>query len=387
MAARIPHVALLVETSREYGRGLLRGIIRYEREHGPWSIFFQPRGLGDPIPDWLADWDGDGILLRVDNRKVAEAVIACGMPAVDLRGLLGLKMPRVGIDNGAMVDLVFDHLRDRGFRHLAFCGLPRGLNHWMDFRGDCFAQRAKEAGLVCHMFRARRHGRSTGAWESEQEQIASWIAGLPRPLGLMACNDDRGLQVLDACRRAGVRVPDEVAVVGVDNDEFLCNLSRPPLTSVDVGVERAGYEAAALLDRLMRRKRVAQQQIYFPPIGVVVRQSTDVMAIDDRALVELVRYIREHACTGVRVNEVLKQSKLSSSTLLRRFKALLGRTPKQEILRVQLEEAKRLLASTDLPVSGIAERAGFGELKRLSTVFRARFGMSPGAFRRQARPT
>jgi LacI family transcriptional regulator len=381
-------VALLVETSREYGRGLLRGIIRYEREHGPWSIYFQPRGLGEPPPEWLADWDGDGILVRADTRKLADAVVASGIPAVDLRvSLPGLKLPSVGIDNRAMVDLVFDHLRDRGFRHFGFCGLPRGLNIWADFRGECFARRAHEAGCDCHIFDAPRRGRSTGIWEVEQEAIAAWLTSLPQPVGVMASHDDRGLQVLDACRRAGLRVPDEVAVVGVDNDEFLCNLARPPLTSVDVGVERAGYEAAALLDRLMARKRVPEQKLFFPPIGVVVRESTDVMAISDRELAELVRYIREHACEGIRVHDVLKRSSLSPSTLLRRFKAVLGRSPKEEILRIQLDQARRLLASTDLPVSAVASRCGFGELKRLSTLFRSKVGMTPGMFRRQARPS
>jgi LacI family transcriptional regulator len=383
---RLRHVSLLIETSREYGRGLLRGVIRYQREHGPWSIYFQPRGLGEPPPAWLRNWDGDGILVRADNRALADAVIRSGLPAVELRfAVPDLDLPAVGIDNRSIVQLATQHLFDRGFREFGFCGQPRGENSVMDFRGDCFAELIQAAGGRCDIFRPRRSGRGTAAWEQQQEAIAVWIAGLPKPIGVMACNDDRGLQVLDACRRARVRVPDQVAVIGVDNDEFLCNLSSPPLTSVDVGVERAGYEAAALLDRLMSKKLVTERRIFLPPIGVVVRQSTDVVALADRALAELIRYVREHACSGLRVEDLLERTPLSRSSLQRRFKAVLGRTPKAEILRTQLERAKELLAHTDLPIAEVAGRCGFAQLKRFSGAFHAKIGMPPGAYRRRVR--
>jgi LacI family transcriptional regulator len=386
MSGRIPHVALLIETSREYGRGLLRGIIRHNREHGPWSIYFQPRGLGEPPPRWLRGWHGDGILVRVDTPAMANAVRESGIPAIDLRiALPDLDMPKVGIDNRVIVDLAFGHLRDRGFRHFAFCGLPPGLNVWVDFRGENFARAAEAALGVCHVFPARRQGSTEAAWEQEQEEIAAWLTCLPRPVGVMACHDDRGLQVLDACRRAGLNVPDEVAVIGVDNDEFLCNLAQPPLSSIDVGVERAGYEAAALLDRMMTGQEKEARTIALPPLGVVVRQSTDVIAIDDPDLVTVIRHIREHACDGLRVDDLLRRSRLSASTLQRRCKAILGRTLKEEMLRVQLEQAKHLLATTDLPTGDIAVRCGFADLKRLSTIFRLKMGKPPGVYRRQVR--
>ena len=386
MKPRLRHVALLIETSREYGRGLLRGVIRYQREHEPWSLYFRPQGLGEPPPAWLRSWKGDGILVRANSRKTADLVIETGLPAVELRfSVPDLDLPCVGIDNRLTVELAFQHLHDRGFRSFGFCGLPRGENVVVDYRGECFRELAGKVGARCDLYPGPAGRRRSGPWEEEQAEIADWIAALPKPAGIMACHDDRGLQVLDACRRAGVRVPDEAAVIGVDNDEFLCNLSSPPLSSVDVGVERAGYEAAALLDRLMARRQVRERRILLPPIGVVVRQSTDVMPIEDQDLARVIRYIREHACAGIRVDDVLRQGTLSHSTLQRRFKALLGRTPKDEITRVQLERAKHLLAHTDLPAAAIAARCGFAQLKRLSTVFAAKVGVPPGAFRRQAR--
>ncbi len=385
MSRSMPHVALLIETSREYGRGLLRGVIRYLREHGPWSLYFRPKGLGEPPPVWLETWHGDGILVRADNRPLAEAVVRSRLPAVELRwSFPDLDLPAVGIDNRAVVALAVDHLRERGFRDFGFCGLPARQNIVVDFRQTCFAEQVRAIGGTAHVFPARR-GRQSGAWEREQEEIVRWLAGLPKPVGVMAGNDDRGLQVLDACRRAGLQVPDEVAVIGVDNDEFLCNLSSPPLTSVDVGVERAGYEAAALLDQLMAGKKPPGRKIFLEPLGVVVRQSTDVLAVPDPELAAVVRFIRAHACEGIRVDDALSEVACSRSTIQRRFRAVVGRSPKAEIMRVQLEQARRLLAQTDLPIAEVARRCGFAELKRLSSVFRAKVGVSPAAYRRQAK--
>ena len=229
-----PVVALLIETSREYGRGLLRGIIRYQREHGPWSVYFKPQGLGDPPPRWLARWRGDGILARINDRHMAEVVLKTGLPAVDLRGAVGeLGLPVVGVDNRAVIRLAVRHFLDRGFRHFAFCGTPRGENCYQDERADRFQDSLARHGFNCHLHLGDA-GRGAQSWEDEQRQIVDWLRSLEKPLAVMACNDDRGHQMLDACLRAGLHVPDEVAILGVDNDPLLCALSTPPLSSVDV---------------------------------------------------------------------------------------------------------------------------------------------------------
>jgi LacI family transcriptional regulator len=386
MSVRPPHVALLIETSREYGRSLLRGVTRYLHKHGPWLLLFRPAGLTDLAQTWLRDWKGDGLLVRADSAQLLDAVMRTGRPAVELRFAHNHpKIPVVGIDSQAVVELAFHHLWDRGLRHFAFCGLPLGETLWADGRREYFEQLAAEAGSPCSVFAARREGRRQMLSEIELTRIADWLVSLKKPVGLMACNDDRGQQVLEACRLRGLQVPDEVAVIGVDNDEFLCNLSSPPLSSVNVGAERIGYEAAALLGRLMTGQRAPVDPVLLPPLGVVVRRSTDMVASEDRELAKLVRFVRENACGGLRVAEALQRSSLSQSTMQRRFKALLGRTPKQEILRIQLERAKQLLAETDLTVADIALKCGFSEMKRLSEVFRAEFGVPPLAYRRQCR--
>lgn len=387
MTSTVKRVAVVVETSREYGRGVLRGIIRYEHEHGPWSIYFQPGGLGEPPPAWFRDWRGDGVLVRADTPQLVEAVLAKRVPVVDLRlAFPEYQIPFVGVDNRLIVDLAFRDLLERGFSNFAFLGLSRRPKiWWAEQRGEYFMQLAEQAGGTCHVFQPRPTRDSHAISEYDREKLVTWVKGLPRPVAIMGCSDDCSLQVAEVCRVVGFRVPDDVAILGVDNDEFLCNLSQPSMSSVDLGPERSGYQAAALLDEMMSGAKVKQTEVFLPPIGVVARRSTDVIAIDDLELAGLIRYIREHACDGIRVEDAMRRSNLCVSTLQRRFKALLGRTPKEELLRVQFERAKQLLMSTDLAINEVADRCGFREAKGLIAMFHAQIGMPPGAYRREMR--
>ena len=251
---KIPHIALLIETSREYGRGLLRGVARYHQEHGPWSIYFEPHGLNDRPPYWLKHWKGDGILARIDDRRMADAILATRLPAVDVRGALeDLPIPFVGLDNRPIAKLCFEHLQQCGLVNFAFCGTPRGMKTRIrTAAATCSWSWWQPPAKIARSSWVGRGGAAPSSWEIEQQQIARWLKGLRKPVGVMTCHDDRGHQTLDACRRAGLRVPDDVAVIGVDNDTHLCNMCTPPLTSVDVNPSHIGYEAAALLMRLMR---------------------------------------------------------------------------------------------------------------------------------------
>jgi LacI family transcriptional regulator len=389
-------VALLVETSNAYARGLLEGIIRYIREHRPWSTYLAEHGRGDEPPTWLAGWTGDGIIARIENARIAEAVIASGLPAVDLSAAnLVPGLPWVETDDAAIARAAFEHLRERGLRHFAFCGDARF--NWSDWRGDHFRRCANEAGYECHVLpsvrpaprrgnRQSRRARVPGdEWTAETARIAAWLASLPRPVGVMACYDLLGRQVLEACRQLDARVPDEVAVVGVDDDELICELSDPPLSSVAPDTNRTGYEAAALLDRMMSGERVPPREYLVPPLGLVVRESSDVLAVDDADVAAAARYIRDHACDGIDVQDVLTQVPLSRRVLESRFKKLIGRTPHEEIDRVQLGRVRELLRETDLSLSEIARRTGFEHAEYLSVVFKKRIGLPPGEYRRRHR--
>ncbi len=374
-------VTLLVETSREYGRGLLRGITRYQQEHGPWSLYFKPHGLDDPPPPWLTRWRGDGILARIDNRQMADAVLRAKVPAIDLRASLGdLGLPTVGINNRSVVRLAVEHFIERAYRHFGFYGTPAGEHHYQDMRATGFAETLRKRGHHCHVY---MHPRTVRTWEQEQAYLVKWLHALPKPVAVMTCHDDRGQQLLDACLRANLAVPDEIAILGVDNDELLCNLSTPPLSSIDVNPERIGYEAAAMLDRMMQGNRPPRRPVYLEPRGIVVRQSTDVMAVDDPRVVQAVRAIRAQACANGNIGDLLKHVPIARSALFRRFKKLLGRSPKEEVTRVRLERAKELLRETRLSVADVADRTGYAEAKYFIEVFSRAVGTTPLRYRRQ----
>jgi LacI family transcriptional regulator len=222
--------------------------------------------------------------------------------------------------------------------------------------------------------------------DSEVDAIGAWLAKLPRPLAVFACYDARGQQVLDACRRFGLAVPDEVAVLGVDNDDVLCELSPPPLSSIIPNVQRSGWEAAAMLARMMAGEKVRPGLYAIPPKGIACRQSTDVTAVDDACVAQAARFIRENACSGIGVAEVVAAVPLARRLLEKRFRALLGHTLREELTRVQMHRVKEVLSGTNLPLAEIADRVGFKHVEYLTVVFKRECGIAPSAYRQAQKP-
>jgi LacI family transcriptional regulator len=378
--ASYPHVALIVETSKQYDRGLLRGIGRYIKGHGPWSVYLEERGARDAIPNWLRTWKGDGIIARIATRAMAETLLAAGVPLVELRRqVTDLGLPTVYCDDAAIGQLAIRHFKERGFSRFAFCGRAGAL--WSDLREQAYRRGLAELGHDCLVYEGSRRRRAR-TWEQEQDDVARWLESLPKPVAVLSCNDIRGMQVLDACRRIGLPVPERVAVLGVDNDVALCELSDPPLSSIDQDLGRIGYEAAALLDRLMAGDAPPAGPVLVEPHGVVSRLSTDVVAIDDPDIATALRLIRQHACDGLGIDRLADRVGLSRRVLQRRFVAITGRTLQEEILNAQLERIKQMLAETDLKLDGIARRSGFHYIGYMCSFFKKRTGMTPGEYRR-----
>ena len=383
------HVALIVETSTIYGRKLLRGITKYVRTQAIWSIFLEQRGLTESVPEWLRDWDGDGIISRVTTPELADHLIARGMPVVDLTDMHGeIGLPRIWSDDSSIGRLAAEHLLERGFRQFAFCGFTD--HHWSANREAGFAEAT--VGAKCHLatsYNSPWGGPDAHRWEDEQEEIGSWLHSLPKPIGIMASNDMRGQHVLDACARLEIAVPEEVAVIGCDDDEILCELSNPPLSSVVPNPEQIGLEAAELLHRMMvcdenDRSSLREVRRMIPPIGVSTRQSSDVLAIDDPLIAAAVHYIRENACTGVTVDDILSNVPISRSMLERGFRRYVRRSPHAEIRHVQLKRVCQLLGETELPLDRIAELTGFKHPEYLSVVFKREMKETPGQYRIRA---
>lgn len=374
-----PKVALLVETSNSYARELLHGVRAWVREHGPWSIRLTEQGRGADVPAWLREWDGDGVIARVEHAGIARALRATGLPVIDVSAALPrLVFPRVATDAEGAAQLAARHLAERGLQRFAYCGY-RGA-HWSGRRGEAFASAVRAAGGTCARFAPR-----AGPVDEEIGAIAKWLRGLPKPIGVLAAIDPRGQQVLAACRLAGLAVPDEVAVVGVHNDELLCELCDPPLSSVIPNAPRAGYVAAGLLAKAMAGKRLPVTLHEIAPLGVASRQSTDVAAVADGKIAEAVRFMRQQAAGGANVGDVLRAVPMARTAFERRFKAVLGTTPHAHLRKLRMERVRELLVSTSLPVGEIAAATGFENPEYLSAMFRRECGESPREYRARHR--
>ncbi len=376
---RLRNVALLIGASGSFGRGLLNGIARFNREHGSWSTYIQSHASSTGIPPWFKSWHGDGALALIQNKEMTGHLQKMDIPVVNIRLTdHATGFPYLGLNHARVAELAAEHLFSLGLANFAFVGRRPGLNPGLDERCRAFQAAVKAIGKSCSVFPAT----DAGDWDADQNRLANWVLSLPKPVGIMACNDDRGLQLLDACRRCGATVPDEVAVVGVDNDEQFCELSIPPLTSIDTNAEQIGYEAAALLEQLMAGKAKPPISTELDPRGIVLRRSTDVIASEDPEVNRAVAFIRAHAGDGINVGDVLAYMRMSRDTLQDRMKKILRRTVHQEIERTRVERAKELLLHLDITIKQVAASTGFSTVQYMTQVFRNAVGETPGVFRK-----
>ncbi|MFM9197489.1 MAG: XylR family transcriptional regulator [Planctomycetia bacterium] len=394
----MPLVAVILDAARPYDRLIIAGVARFARERTRWSLYVEEDPL-QKLPD-LARWHGQGIIANFDDRRVARAIRGLGIPVVGVGGGYGWHgsasgMPDFDTDSAAIGRLGAEHLLACGFETFAFCGYPRTTTSgWSEERAAAFAAVCTKAGRPCHTFTGR-HGNAR-RWADLQGELARWLTQLPKPLGLMACNDLRARHVLEACRTLGLRVPHDVAVIGVDNDEMICDLTDPPLSSIDPAARRIGYEAAALLDRLMharpepagrgrggktRRPPAAPERIVVPPIGVVARASTDTLATSDPAVVETLHALRRTPWMRPAVEALAAAVGLSRTGLETRFKAAVGRSIHEEYIRVRLAGTRRLITGSDLPLKSVAARTGFPSVQYMTTFVRRHTGLTPARLR------
>jgi LacI family transcriptional regulator len=383
--ARIPKVLLLVESSRGSGRSFLRGIANYAHHHGPWSCYWEPAGLENAWPK-LKTLELDGIILR-DVDKLDE-VLACGIPAVVIgHGRTEVSgLSNVLTDSARIGQMAAEHLLACGFKHFAYCGVCLDANEdvsWSQLRRQSFSTHIQDAGYDCCDFSLPKPSEGI-SWPQERSAMARWLQSLPKPLGLMACNDDRARQVVEACKLVGLSVPGQLAIVGVDNDEVVCGLSDPPLSSVAVNFDRAGYEAAAALDSLMNGRGTVPERIMVHPTHIVVRRSTDIVAVEDASLAKALRHIRDTSdWETLTVNSVARHAGISRRLLEKRFRRDLGCSVMDDIRRVRTDKMAQLLVETQLPVHEVAQTLGFTDVQHFARFFRSVKNMSPLAYRKR----
>lgn len=372
-------VALLVETSLGSGREILRGIARYAQQKGRWTLFHVPHGLGEDFLPWLEQWEGDGIIARIGNETQAEALKKFNVPVVDVLGACEPhRFPLVHVDDGAISREVAHHLLAQGFENFAFYGIRD--ENWSARREQEFRKSVGE-------------GRPFFALDLEREldskptellaRLRKWLSALPLPTGVMVASDQRSLALLEAARLERIHVPEQMAVVGVDNDVPLCEISAPPLSSVRAGHFRVGYESAMMLEALMNGEQT-REKAFVEPTGVVVRRSSDLHAIQDPIVARGVRYLFDHLNSKVTIADAAKYAGVSRTLFQRMFKDETGETFHHFLMKHRLNRATRLLQSTDLSIAQIASASGFRHQEYLNNVFREKLDKTPAEVRREA---
>ncbi len=377
-------IGLLVNYTHGYYRGVLNGIRAYADAHPRWQ--FMPLKEAGGHLKWRSAFRPAGIIASVNTPALARALARWRRPLVNVSSVLPhLRYPRVAADGAQISRLVARHLRERGLRHFAFVGHPRHV--YSSEREQSFRAALRDVGANVSCFNSRpdqpfeEHGH-IGYLDRRAEK---WLLNLPKPVGIMAANDRFGVELTEVCHFAGVLVPDEAAIVGVSNDPLYASFSRPPLSSVVLPSEKIGYEAAALLDRLIAGERPPTMPLLIPPSGIAARRSSDVLAIDDPDVIAAVRFIRDHAHAAIRIADVAEHVSVGRRTLERRFLHALGRSLGDEIRRSHLERACRLIAESSASIEALAEQAGYANAGHLGAAFRKELGLSPTAYRRQQR--
>ncbi len=379
MPADTKRVGLLLSMETDFGRRVLRGVKQYALANAHWRFAY--RGTRPVVTlKELARGEVDGVIAQVWSAESIRYLKALKVPVVNVSNSVSeAPFARVRTDDMAIGELAAEHLIARGHEDLAFSGPPG--DRYVLLRREGFVRAAGKSGLEVLVAPENCYG---GPPSSEAgRRMDKWLSGLPKPVGLMASSDNHGRQVVFHCEQLGLRIPDDVAIVGVDNDELQADLAVLPLTSIDPAFETIGHRAAELLDGRMAGRAAPEADILIPPRGLVERASTEGLAVGDELVRRAAEFIRTHAAEQITVDDVLDEVLVSRRKLEKSFRAALGHTPYAHLIKARLHRAKRLLTETDLPVNAVAEAAGFGDARQFSTTFRKSAGMTPSAFRQQ----
>ncbi len=380
----LPRILLLIDKGTGYGRGLLKGIAEYSLLHGPWSFYWDEPfycGSKQNLMRILKEWQPNGIIVRIEEHL--EKIASSGIPivyAADHKLDIPIKSPSAiyNCDWQATSQMAAEHLIGQGFKRFAYCGYCE--LYWSRQRGESFRALLQNKGFDAFIY--ENDIEKTKPWNKELPQMADWLRQLPKPIGLMACNDDRAQQIVETCKFAGILIPDEVAIVGVDNDELICTLSVPQLSSVNLNPVKTGYDISELLDELMRTG-AGDRVVVDKPTHVHIRQSTDVLVMDDAEVGKAMRYIRQSSRKMIQLQDVVEQTGLSKRGLELRFKKVVGSSILDEIKRCKINEVCKLLLTTNWSVTKIAMYMGFNGSDHIARYFSQIKGISPVEFRKR----
>lgn len=386
MASSQRIIELLIDTSTSWGRGLTRGAVEYAREQENWKVRIEPTGRSEQLR-LHPSWTGDGVIARVNSPELAEDLIRMRVPAVNVswyeHGFPTI--PQCTVNEVLSGEIAADHFMECGLRNFAYFGTNRP--GYRDRLGEAYIASVERQGHICHVANAAR-----GPFQPQvrlnttDRSLLQWLKLLPLPVGLFTWSDVQGRRLTAACEELGLRVPEDVAVLSGEHDELMSELSRPILSSIDPAPERVGYEAAALLDRLMQGDPAPRKPRLVPPHGVLRRQSTEIFAVPDPHVAKALRYIREHLGETIHINDLINQTGISRRALELRFSQLLGRTPAREVRRCRIERAKQLVLNSTQALGQIAKACGYPHQETFTRAFSQEVGMTPSEFRMMAKP-
>lgn len=373
-------IVLLLETSRSFGRQLIIGITRYAKIRGDWSFYKEPIDLKSSFHH-LTNWNPDGLIMR--DTLITEDLLKLRKPTILAihSSKYPPKLPVIKTDSQAIAKMAAEHFLEKGYKHFAFCGFDEF--DWSEGRKHYFNSFIRDAGFTTYNFSSSSKKKH---WKVEQQRLTQWIQSLPKPIGIFACNDDRGQHLLEVCKLINIHIPDDVAVIGVDNDPMICDLGDPPLTSIALNVEAAGFEAAQLMEEMIEKKKLTGDHILVSPTHIVQRQSSDSIAVDDEELTKALQFIKENAKNKISVHDVVHATCLSRRTLERRFKEVLHRSIYRHIQHTRVELIAKLLIETELPVSEITSLFTFTDSVHVSRCFKREKGVSLREFRKLHQP-
>ncbi len=385
-------IVVMIPTSRGFGRSIIKGIARYARYHGRWSLYmdlpdYAPKRQPKKSLDWLNEIGIDGIIARIPCPYELDDLLQTKKPIILTNVINDIEtLPSIVPDCEMMAQMGVKYFINKGYKNLAFCGFADP--HWCRERAEYFAQFVRQHGYKPHIFFEKsvhlaNSGQLSKGWKTEENKMVRWLSELPKPVAILTSNDDMGRHIVQSCGIAGLMVPEEVAVLGGDNDQLVAELCEPQLSSIQLDAESCGYQAAEILQRIIEQKPLESLRVVVEPTHVVTRQSTDVMAIDDPDVAKALNFINNNFKKNIKVTDVARVAATSVRILQMKFKEFLDRSPYAEITRVRIEHATTLLIESNMSISQIAFVIGFEEVKYFTRLFSKTKGISPLAYRKK----
>lgn len=381
----IPKVILFLESSRQFGRDLISGIAEYSLMNGPWTFYKEDdfysklkKESGDI--SWIKRWGANGIITR--DFKGYDRLLDFNLPIIVVEAFQETKtvgnIPKVISNHDEIAHLAMDYFIRNGFKNFAYCGFTD--MPWAVSRRESFAAALQSKGYRLDSFDSKSY--RLLAWDKEYPRLVQWLISLPKPAAVLCCNDDRGSDVIEACKTAEIKVPFDIAVLGIDNDPQVCNLTYPPLSSIMLSTKKAGFLTALMLHKLMRKERLSENIIKVEPVGIDTRQSTDSLAIEDSQVAKAMEYIKNSKKPLIQVTDVLEYAECSRRSLDEKFHKILGHSIFTEIRRFRIEKICSMLLKTNRSITEIALALGYNDADHIARFFKQEKHMTPFEYRK-----